>query len=80
MSLLLRILYRYQQRCLRYCCDFEQDFNNEDISRLKGKHEALQASREALGKSENDGEDFIPLDGKVPDRKCTMTFCVSKAL
>lgn len=58
---------------------FEQDFNNDDISRLKGKHEALLASREALGKGEKDGEDFIPLDGKVPDQQFTTVLAVSKA-
>lgn len=47
---------------------FEQDLNKDDISRLKGRHEALLASREALGKGASGGgggEDFIPLDGKV---------------
>ena len=48
-------------------CVFEQDLNKDDISRLKGRHEALLASREALrkGASGGGGEDFIPLDGKV---------------
>lgn len=43
------------------------------MSRLKGRHEALLASREALGKGAGGegGEDFIPLDGKVcvPDNE-----------
>lgn len=46
----------------------EQGLDNDDISRLKGRHEALLASREALGKGANGGgggDDFIPLDGKV---------------
>ncbi|CAM9384736.1 unnamed protein product, partial [Hapterophycus canaliculatus] len=49
--------------------DLKEGLDNEDISRLKGKHEALLASREALGKGASgggDGDDFIPLDGKVP--------------
>lgn len=51
-------------------CAFEQDLNKDEMSRLKGRHEALLASREALGKGAGGGggggEDFIPLDGKVP--------------
>lgn len=45
----------------------EQDLNKDDISRLKGRHEALLASREALGKGAGGGgdDDFIPLNGKV---------------
>eukprot|EP00903_Cladosiphon_okamuranus_P007275 g7051.t1 len=48
--------------------DLKEDLNKDDISRLKGRHEALLASREAMGKGAGDGggEDFIPLDGKVP--------------
>ncbi|CAM9801776.1 unnamed protein product [Scytosiphon promiscuus] len=49
--------------------DLKEGLDNEDISRLKGRHEALLASREALEKGANggsDGDDFIPLDGKVP--------------
>lgn len=45
-----------------------QDLNKNDISRLKGRHEALLASREAMGKGapdSGDGEDFILLDAKV---------------
>lgn len=53
-------------------CASEQDFNNDDISRLKGRHEALVASREAQGKGQRGGEDFIPLDGKVLDQQRTM--------
>lgn len=58
----IRVLHRHRG----------QGLDNDDISRLKGRHEALLASREALGKGANgggdgDGEDFIPLDGKVSE-------------
>ncbi|CAM9137754.1 unnamed protein product [Ectocarpus sp. 8 AP-2014] len=49
--------------------DLKEDLNTNDISRLKGRHEALLASREAMGKGapdSGDGEDFIPLDAKAP--------------
>lgn len=48
-------------------CAVEQGLNKDDISRLKGRHKALLASREALekGASGGGGDDFIPLDGKV---------------
>eukprot|EP00752_Nemacystus_decipiens_P001258 g1256.t1 len=48
--------------------DLKEDLNKDDISRLKGRRDALLASRETLGKGADGGggDDFIPLDGKVP--------------
>lgn len=59
-----------------------QDLNKSDISRLKGRHEALLASREAMEKGapgSGDGEDFIPLDAKVQQTIILFLFCLHVA-
>lgn len=76
----LRCCRCYGCRCLHFLVLLLslQDLNKNDISRLKGRHEAMLASREAMGKGapgSGDGEDFIPLDAKVWQTISTSQCC-----